>query len=75
MEKINAKSLKLVYIRPTLCPCISGTKCDRHKLIFSADRGGQSYNRDQIGSTITKTGVINMEPFYHAEVWEYPPPP
>ncbi len=63
MEKSDAKSLKLVKIRPILCPCISGTKCDRHKLIFSAERGGQSnrvapYNRDQIGSTITKTGVI-----------------
>ncbi len=23
-----------------LCPHISGTKCDRHKLIFSAERGG-----------------------------------
>ncbi len=25
-------------IRPTLCPSISGTKCDRDKLIFSAER-------------------------------------
>ncbi len=45
MDKIEAKSLKL----------------DRHKLIFSAERGGQSdlvapYNWDQIGSTIAKTG-------------------
>ncbi len=39
--KINAKSLKLVKIRPTLCPRISRTKCDRHKLIISAERGGQ----------------------------------
>ncbi len=45
MEKIDAKYLKLVQIRPSLCPCISGTKCDRHKLIFSAERGGCTYNR------------------------------
>ncbi len=68
MEKIYAKSLK---IRPSLCPRISGTKCDRHKLIFSAERGDQSdlfapYNRDQIGSSITKMGVIATEPSYHA---------
>ncbi len=67
MEKHYAKSLKLAYIRPTLCPHISGTKCDRHKLIFSAERGGQSdlvapYNRDQMGSTITETRVITAEP-------------
>ncbi len=48
-----------------------GTKCDRHKLIFSVERGGQSdlvqpYNRNQIGLTITKTGVITMEPSYHS---------
>ncbi len=29
-------------IRPTLGPTISGTKCDRDKQIFSAERGGQS---------------------------------
>ncbi len=39
--------------------------------IISAERGGQldlvaPYNRDQIGSTITKTGVITVEPSYHA---------
>ncbi len=28
-------------IRPTLRPSISGTKCDRDKPIFSAERGGQ----------------------------------
>ncbi len=71
MDKIYAKSLKLVLIRPSLCPLISGTKCDRHKLIFSAERGGQSdlvapYNRDQIRLTITKMGVITTELSYHA---------
>ncbi len=50
MEKSYAKSLKFVQIGPTLYPCISGTKCDRHKLIISAERGDQSdlvtpYNR------------------------------
>ncbi len=29
-------------IRPNLDPSISGTKCDRDKPIFSAERGGQS---------------------------------
>ncbi len=29
-------------IRPTLGPSISGTKCNRDKQIFSAERGGQS---------------------------------
>ncbi len=29
-------------IRPTLDPSISGTKCDRDKPNFSAERGGQS---------------------------------
>ncbi len=66
MEKIYAKSLKLVSIRLTLCPCISGTKCDR----LSAERGGQSdlvapYDMDQLRSTITKMGVITAEPSYH----------
>ncbi len=47
------------------------TKCDRHKLIFAAERAGQSdlvasYNRDQMGSTISKMGVIMAEPSYHA---------
>ncbi len=71
MKKNYAKSLKLVYIRPTLCPCISGTKCDKQKLIVFEERGGQSglvasYNRDQIGSTITKMRVIAVELPYHA---------
>ncbi len=39
---------------------------------FFSERRGQSdlvapYNRDQIGSTITKMGVITAEPYYHAE--------
>ncbi len=29
-------------ITPTLGPSISGTKCDRDKPIFSAEKGGQS---------------------------------
>ncbi len=29
-------------IRPTLDPTISGTTCDSAKLIFSAERGGQT---------------------------------
>ncbi len=46
---------------------ISGTKCDRHKLIISAESEGQSdlvtpYNRNQIGLTITKMGVITPLP-------------
>ncbi len=45
---------------------------------FSAERRGQSdcievYNRDPIGLKIPKTGVITVEPPYHAQVWEYPP--
>ncbi len=64
-------------IRPTLGPSISGTKCDRDKLIFSAEREGQSdfaevYNWDPIGLKIKK-GVITVEPPYHAQVWEYLP--
>ncbi len=64
--------------RPTLRPSISGTKCDRDKPIFSAERGGQSedddtYNRDLVGSKISKTGVITTELPYHAQLWEYPP--
>ncbi len=45
MEKIDAKSLKpvklyiLVKIRPTLGPCISGTKYDRDKLFFLQKEG------------------------------------
>ncbi len=44
-QKIYAKCLKSVNtfwrkIRPTLGPSISGTKCDRDKSIFSAERGG-----------------------------------
>ncbi len=71
MEKIDAKYLKLVSIRPTIYTCICETKCDRHKLICFAERGGQSdlvvpYNRDQIGLPITKTEVITAEPSYHA---------
>ncbi len=67
MEKIDAKSLKLVEIMPNLCPHISGTKCDRHKQIFYAERGGKSdlvapYHRDQIGSSTAKMGVITTEP-------------
>ncbi len=43
-EKIDTKCLKSVWWknRPTLGPNISGTKCERDKLIFSAERGGQS---------------------------------
>ncbi len=71
MENIHAKSLKHVYIRPPLWAYISGTKCDWHKLIFSAERRGQSdlvvpYNRDQIRSTITKMVVMTAEPSYNA---------
>ncbi len=44
MKQFYAKSLKPVQIRPTLCPLISGTKCDRHKLIFSAERVGQLHH-------------------------------
>ncbi len=67
-------------MRPTLGPNISGTKCDRDKPIFSAERGDQSdcvelYNRDPIGLKIPKTGVITAEPPYHAQVWVCPPPP
>ncbi len=29
-------------IRPSLGPSIAGTKCDRDKLIFSTEGGGQS---------------------------------
>ncbi len=47
---------------------MSGTKCDRHKLIFSAERGSQShlvaaYNRDQIGSIIAKNRGHQRETF------------
>ncbi len=34
--------VKIKKIRPILGPSISGTKCDRDKLIFSAERGVQS---------------------------------
>ncbi len=61
----------------TLGPSISGTKCDRDKPIFSAEKGGQSdcvevWNIDPIGLKISKTRVITAEPLYHAQVWEYP---
>ncbi len=83
-EKIDTKCLKLLnntfwwQIRPTLGPCISRTKCDRDKPIFSAQRVGQSdrdeaYNRDPFRSKIWKTEVIIAEPLYDAQMWEYPP--
>ncbi len=45
---------------PHLDPSISGTKCDRDKPVFSAERGGQSdsvevSNRDPIGLQIPKS--------------------
>ncbi len=51
-EKIDTKCLKMLNntfwwkIRPIFNPSISGTKYDRDKLIFSAERGGQS-DRDE----------------------------
>ncbi len=51
-------------IRPNVGPSISGTKCDRGKPIFSAEREDQS---DCV------EGVITAEPHYHVQVWEYPP--
>ncbi len=33
---------KTSLVRPTLCHSNSGTKCDRDKLNFSAEREGQS---------------------------------
>ncbi len=59
--------LKTCLNYPTLCPHSSGTKCDRHKLILSAERGGKSSCTIQYGirSTFTKTGVITAEPSYH----------
>ncbi len=55
-----------------LGPGISGTKCDRDKPIFSAQRMGQidrndAYNRDPIRLQISKMRVINTEPPYHAK--------
>ncbi len=48
MGKLMQNALNLLNntfwrkIRPPLGPNISGTKCDRDKPIFSAERGGQS---------------------------------
>ncbi len=64
-RKLKRNALKLLNntfwwkIRPTLGLNISGTKCDRDKLIFSAEKGGQSdceeaYNRYPIGSKLFK---------------------
>ncbi len=66
MEKIYTKCLKhlnnrfQLKKRTTLGPSIFGTSSDRDNPIFSAERGGQSdgvevYNRDLIGSAISKT--------------------
>ncbi len=65
-------------IRPTLGSSISGTKCDRGKLIFSAERGCQSdraiaWNRDNRIVNLKKVGVITTEPHCHAQIWDYPP--
>ncbi len=60
-------------LRQILGPSICGSKCDREKPIFSAERGGQSdrvevYSRDPIRLKIPQTGVITAEPPYHAQV-------
>ncbi len=34
------KILKIVYIRPTLCQCISGTKCETQTDFFCRIRSG-----------------------------------
>ncbi len=68
-----------VKIRPTLAQIISGTKCDRDKLIFSAERGSQL---DRVGHKkgtqsdriMSKTGVNRAEVPHHVQVWECPPP-
>ncbi len=58
-------------LQPILGTSISGTKCARDKLIFSAVIGDQSnrvdvYNTDPIELNIPKTGVITAEPPYNA---------
>ncbi len=61
-----------------LCSCISGTKCDRQKLIFPAERRGQSvapYDMDQIGLTITKTGGHHRGTILPCLSMGVPPPP
>ncbi len=78
-RQIDTKCLKLLNntfwwkITTTLGPSISRTKCDGDKSIFSAEKGGQSDCVEVL--KISKKGVITSEPLYHAQVWEYPPPP
>ncbi len=65
MEKIDAK-LNQLYVHIFLELNVIDTNW-----FFSAERGGQSdlvapYSRNQIGLTITKIGVITVEPSYHA---------
>ncbi len=52
--------------RQTLGTSISGTKCDRDKLIFLQKEGDcdEQYNREPIRLKILKTGVITVQPPY-----------
>ncbi len=54
---------------------LSRTKCDRDKLIFCAERGGQynpvigSFGATEIGKC--QKGVNHAEVPYHLQIWEW----
>ncbi len=62
-----------------ICQIITGTKCDRDKIIFSAEKRSQ---QDRVGYKkgtqwdlkMSKKGVNPGEVPYHLQVWWYPPP-